>query len=215
MYRAIVFDLDDTLVNRREMMRNFFRMLLADYGDMPQSIEDALDTILNWDHGGNSEREKVNHKIIETYHVRLTPEQMQNLLYENSTRFACLMPYALETLKVLRSDYRISLITNGASVLQRGKIRGTGINAYLDDVLISEEIGLRKPMPEIYALCCSRLGIEPKEVLHVGDNQALDYEGPRKAGMDALLCGNIQMERGVHSISNLKELLTYLGASAK
>jgi HAD superfamily hydrolase (TIGR01549 family) len=55
-----------------------------------------------------------------------------------------------------------------------------------DAVLLSFEVGLMKPQPEIYELVCERLGLEPHQILFVGDTVEADVEGPRRAGLFAM-----------------------------
>jgi len=47
----------------------------------------------------------------------------------------------------------------------------------------SDEIGVRKPAPEIFALTLSALGARPGEAVHVGDNPVDDVDGARRFGM--------------------------------
>ena len=55
-----------------------------------------------------------------------------------------------------------------------------------DAVVLSFEVGLMKPQSEIYQLVCERLGLEPHQVLFVGDTVEADVDGPRKAGLFAM-----------------------------
>lgn len=55
-----------------------------------------------------------------------------------------------------------------------------------DTIVISGEVGLRKPEPEIYQLTCERLGLEPAECVFVDDMQP-NVLGSRKVGMTAIL----------------------------
>ncbi|MFD7154635.1 HAD family hydrolase [Kribbella sp. NPDC059898] len=55
-----------------------------------------------------------------------------------------------------------------------------------DDVVISGEVGLRKPEPEIFRLAAGRLGLEPAECVFVDDLQ-LNVDGARAVGMTAIL----------------------------
>jgi putative hydrolase of the HAD superfamily len=59
----------------------------------------------------------------------------------------------------------------------------------LRHVVISSEVGWRKPAPEFFRAICARLGLAPAEVLYVGDDRANDYEGARAAGLRAVLVG--------------------------
>ncbi|HZX07794.1 HAD family phosphatase [Kribbella sp.] len=55
-----------------------------------------------------------------------------------------------------------------------------------DDIVISGEVGLRKPEPEIFRLAAGRLDLEPSECVFVDDLQ-LNVDGARAVGMTAIL----------------------------
>ncbi len=54
-----------------------------------------------------------------------------------------------------------------------------------DEVVISADVGLRKPDPAIYRLACSRIGVEPADALFLDDALAM-AEGARHAGLAAI-----------------------------
>ena len=58
-----------------------------------------------------------------------------------------------------------------------------GLDAYLDVIVISEEIGIRKPREEIFGAVLRQLGTEPAETLHVGDDLGADVAGAASSGM--------------------------------
>jgi putative hydrolase of the HAD superfamily len=55
------------------------------------------------------------------------------------------------------------------------------------NLVISSEIGWRKPAPEFYAEMCRQAGVPAGEILYVGDDLLNDYEGARAAGMRTVL----------------------------
>lgn len=55
-----------------------------------------------------------------------------------------------------------------------------------DALVLSWEVGLMKPQAEIYRLACQQLGLEPDQVLFVGDSIEADVHGPRAAGLFAM-----------------------------
>ena len=55
-----------------------------------------------------------------------------------------------------------------------------------DDIVISGEVGLRKPEPEIFLLAARRLNLEPSECVFIDDLQ-LNVDGARAVGMTAIL----------------------------
>jgi putative hydrolase of the HAD superfamily len=89
-----------------------------------------------------------------------------------------------ETIGRLRDDYKLGVITNGSSQLQRAKCNRLGLGAEL--VIISGEVGYEKPDARIFAGACSLAGVEPREALFVGDRLDVDMTGAKAAGMRAV-----------------------------
>jgi len=52
--------------------------------------------------------------------------------------------------------------------------------------VFSDELGVRKPAPEIFLHALRTLGVEPAAAVHVGDDPILDVQGARGAGMRAI-----------------------------
>ncbi len=62
-----------------------------------------------------------------------------------------------------------------------------GLRGYLDSVTYSQEAGVEKPDPQIFALAMSRARCLPEEAIHVGDSWESDYLGAKRAGMTPVL----------------------------
>jgi HAD superfamily hydrolase (TIGR01509 family) len=62
-------------------------------------------------------------------------------------------------------------------------LEGHGLLAPFAHLTFSDEVGVRKPAPEIFHLTLARLGVSPGEAVHVGDDPVLDVAGARSAGM--------------------------------
>jgi putative hydrolase of the HAD superfamily len=86
----------------------------------------------------------------------------------------------IDALGALSVRYPLLAVTNGNADLQR-----TGVGAHFRGIVSAREFGIGKPHPTIFAEACRRLGCEPAEVLHVGDDWALDIVGARAAGLHA------------------------------
>ena len=76
---------------------------------------------------------------------------------------------------------RVGLLSNGGSTTQRAKLRRLGLR--LDAVVISGEVGLRKPDPRIFRLALRRLMATPDEAIMIGDDSKLDLAPARALGM--------------------------------
>jgi len=96
-------------------------------------------------------------------------------------------PDAIPTLDALRArGFRLGMISN-ASELARRVLRNLDMERRFDFVVISSEVGMRKPSPEIFRMAMRQAGVHPHRALYVGDRLAIDVKGARRAGMQAVL----------------------------
>src|SRR2546422_1719870 len=58
--------------------------------------------------------------------------------------------------------------------------------SFFKHTTFSDEVGIRKPAPEIFALTLRAVGGEPGTAVHVGDDPILDVQGAHAAGMRAV-----------------------------
>ncbi len=71
--------------------------------------------------------------------------------------------------------------------LFRADLDAQGIGGRMDAIVLSAEVGVRKPHPAVYAALIERLGVDPAAILFVGDRLADDVDGPAAAGMQTCL----------------------------
>ncbi|MET4619620.1 FMN phosphatase YigB (HAD superfamily) [Arthrobacter sp. 2762] len=81
------------------------------------------------------------------------------------------------------ADWRIGIVTNGATAQQTLKIEHLGIEPYVDCVVISEAVGVKKPDAEIFRLAAQELGGVLTDGWMVGDHPIADVSGGRAAGL--------------------------------
>jgi len=75
---------------------------------------------------------------------------------------------SLEKLK--KSSIKTAIITDGIPIKQYEKILRLGIDDLIDLVVISDEIGIRKPNPELFSYCLKKFKVMGHETIYVGDN---------------------------------------------
>jgi HAD superfamily hydrolase (TIGR01549 family) len=80
----------------------------------------------------------------------------------------------------------VALVTNGPPDIQRLKLEQTGLAEHFSVVVISGELGLGKPDPEVFLRTAGFLGVEPNEAVMVGDSWERDIEGALGAGLSAI-----------------------------
>ncbi|KZT65942.1 HAD-superfamily hydrolase [Daedalea quercina L-15889] len=94
---------------------------------------------------------------------------------------------SIPTLQRLRSaNIRTGLISN-TDARMRAVLDDLDATRHLDTILLSSEEGIEKPAREMFLRACARLGIQPSEAVHVGDELPADYYGAKESGLEALL----------------------------
>lgn len=97
-------------------------------------------------------------------------------------------PDAVPALRRVReAGLLAAVLTNGEHAHQRLKLERVGLVDEVDQVFTSDEFALGKPDPAAFLGTCSRLGVEPGEALMVGDSVVADFEGALGAGLGAVL----------------------------
>jgi putative hydrolase of the HAD superfamily len=79
--------------------------------------------------------------------------------------------------------FKIGVVSNGLPDVQYQKLETIGLRHLFNCIILSEEIGIRKPDPRIFSHAASLLQIPPQECLYVGDSCTNDIVGARNAGM--------------------------------
>lgn len=98
-----------------------------------------------------------------------------------------LMPGALGAVQELsRKPVKLGIISNtgNSSSKAYGRMfKAMGIDGFFDAVLLSNELAMAKPSPQIFRHTLDALGVEASRTLHVGDNPAADVAGAAAVGM--------------------------------
>ena len=96
-------------------------------------------------------------------------------------------PDAVPTLEALRRrGYRLGLVTNGPSGLQRAKLERSGLAPFFEAVAISGELGVGKPEAAIFERALEALGVPPERAVMVGNSLERDVRGAQDAGLKAV-----------------------------
>jgi putative hydrolase of the HAD superfamily len=104
----------------------------------------------------------------------------------------------------LAERFRLGVVSNGSGATQRAKLRALALEPLFDPIVISEEVGVRKPDARIFGLAVAGWKVPLENVLFVGDDPVSDIEGAKAAGLRALRVGH---EEGIQSILALEAWL--------
>lgn len=98
-----------------------------------------------------------------------------SFLYDNS----------VDLVETLSKNHKLSIITNGLKAVQENRIRKSIISHHFEDIVISEEISISKPNPEIFEHALKNINhIDKSTVLMIGDSLTSDIQGGINFGID-------------------------------
>lgn len=198
MSKAIIFDLDGTLLDRDSSLRSFianqYDRFLFCLGHIDKT--DYIDRFVQLDCRGHVWKDKVYQSLVQEFAIcgssseAIAKISWKTLLHDYETQFrhSCIpFPYLKETITLLqKQDYLLGMITNGRETFQSRSIQGLGIHDYFDTILISETEQLRKPQPEIFQRALFRLSVTAQESVYIGDNPEADIIGAKNAGLKTI-----------------------------
>lgn len=130
-----------------------------------------------------------------------------------SPRIVRLVPGTMELLDYLKPKYHLHLITNGFQEVQHTKLSGSGLEPYFETLTVSEEVGVKKPNPEIFRYALKKAGANAEESLVIGDEMAVDIDGARAAGIDQILfnpSGEVVEGERTFEVKSLLEIMGIL-----
>lgn len=194
--KAILFDIDDTLFSTtefaRKARRNAVRAMIQAGLDTPEEVVlKELDEVLaefssNYEHHYDKLIQRLRPACLQANNTALIVAA--GVAAYHDTKFRELAPFddvfpLFADLK--RSGMRLGVVTHGWTVKQAEKLVRLGLVPYLDPraVFISDQIGISKPNPKLYALALRDMGLQAGEVMYVGDSPLHDIAPPKSLGM--------------------------------
>ncbi len=228
MYDHLLFDADGTLYDFMAAENYALKKLFAETG--LQATEEMIETYheinhslwLDLERGGTTVEELKSERFsrfFRTYGVHFdAADASDRYVYHLGTSYHVFD----DTIRVLGQlkgmGYRMSIITNGITSVQKGRVQATGTASFFSYVAIAEELGFVKPDPMFFTETfreLEKLGIHPENPLVIGDSLSSDIEGARRAGLDSVWINRYGMEipetpSYTYRIDTLEELIGIL-----
>lgn len=216
--KAVIFDLDNTILDRTHTFKSFAASFLNHYFEQLESYEQQLALIIELDQDGYKDKRELFRELLDQLPWTAKPEhqELMHFYSEHYVKSAVLFDQALEVIRHAKSKYKIGLITNGRTEIQYGKIDHLGLREHFDFIIVSEEAGVKKPDRRIFEAAWTELNLRPEQCIYVGDHPVNDIEGASLAGLGTIWVQVNQPWREeltatpLHTITRLDELLAIL-----
>ena len=160
MIRAVLFDLDETLIDRAETMRKFLQDQYHRFPDLSVNAVDLfVDACLNYQNNGYADKHLAYKSACDDFGSKnlILADLLFEDFKEHYGKDPVLFPGVVETLGTLRKNYLLGLVSNGRSRAQVAKLEVSGISELFSSICISESIGSKKPDHSIFLYCLNEL----------------------------------------------------------
>jgi putative hydrolase of the HAD superfamily len=110
-----------------------------------------------------------------------------NVFFQDYLNSLARRPCTKKLLNKASTEYKVGLVSNFtyAPVIYAG-LRKLDLNRFFEAVLVSEDVGWRKPHKKIFQEALIRLGATAQETVYVGDSPLEDIKGAKALGMKAV-----------------------------
>ena len=198
MIKAVIFDIDNTLYSYDNAHEQAFPKLAAyaeeELGIPEEEFREAYSREYAAVRKQLGETAATHNRLIriqrvlETRGLPLTPHvlRMTDVYWYSLMDAMEPSPHAVETIRALKaSGLRLGIGTDMTARVQFQKLERLGMLENFDFIVSSEEAGMDKPAPGLFALCAKKAGCRPEECLFIGDSLKRDVRGALDAGMSA------------------------------
>jgi FMN phosphatase YigB (HAD superfamily) len=193
---AVLFDVDDTLYDRASAQRQLLTTLIEKLPSLFLGVswDAAYRAFLSSDRLVSARldrREPVDEPRLERWRVLLellgqdpASAPLVNEVYMDSYVRVCpAVPHAVQCLATLAARVPLGVVSNGFVDIQYRKLEALGVRHLFSCIVLSDELGIRKPDVRIFQEAIRRMGLPPRECVYVGDSYRYDIAGAAAAGM--------------------------------
>ncbi len=194
-YTSIFFDIDNTLLDFNLAEKTAIKVVLAKHSLPDDDATAKLYSDINQSYWERFERREINKEdifegrfetLIETLNANADSAKMSQDYFETLRNYAFKIEGADDILTYLKSKgYKLYATTNGYALTQYKRIKLSGLDAYFDDVFVSEKIGHQKPSKEYFNRVIELIDESDRaKMIVIGDSLSSDILGGINAGID-------------------------------
>ncbi|MEC5397718.1 phosphoglycolate phosphatase [Uliginosibacterium sp. H1] len=185
--RAVLFDLDGTLVDAVPDLADATRAMLVELGEAPRSDEE-VGRFIGKGLGVLVERAlTLGRAPADAARIDHALAVFKRHYAHSNGRRAVAYPHARDTLQTLHArGFRLGCVTNKAAEFTEPLLRQLGLAEFLDSIVSGDTLPQKKPQPEPLWHACAQLGVAPDDAVMVGDS-VNDAQAAHAAGIRLVL----------------------------
>ena len=221
-YEVIIFDADETLFDFKKSEREAFKNTMLEFGvDYDPNYhfkiyQDINTTIWKEFEEGLITQEKLKidrfKRLCNAINMDFDEKKLAKAYMNHLGDGSFLLEGAENLVKDLKDTYKLLIVTNGLTKVQNKRIKKSIIAHYFQDIIISEEVNVAKPNPEIFQLALNNITQHDKsKVLIIGDSLTSDIQGGINFGIDTCWYNpnkveNLKNIKPTYEVSNFDEI---------
>ena len=223
-YSVITFDLDNTLwpvepsiIHAENELYNWLKIhypkLTNRFSkeDIQVFREPILEQYKDMLHDLTFVRTALLKKLAESvgYPESMASEAM--VVYRKARNTISFYTDTMPAIEKLAKHFTLAAITNGNAEIEK-----MDIGQFFKKSFYSADIGVAKPHPEIFKTAIDYLGVESRDIIHIGDDPTNDVMGAHKAGMDTIWLNRnnevwpMDFSEPTYTLNNLSEVTDLL-----
>jgi len=197
-YKAVSFDLDDTLFDRNAAQIRVVELITKQLPQIFQGLktEHVIEAFMESDRLSVADyeaglpfddlRQKRSILFLRLLGIKEDyADAITDMYVRDYPRINVPIAGAVPLVKEISKICPVAVISNGLPDVQYKKIKAIGLKEVFACVVLSEEIGIRKPDSRIFYYATDLLHVQPSDCLYVGDSYTNDIVGAKTAGMQA------------------------------
>lgn len=194
--KGIIVDIGDVLALSQEPLKKYKNQThhLGIHENVAKKLNisldqyfDSIDTTYAKSIEGKISKEKVMEVLSKNFKIsKQKLKKIYSEIYKN--QFKQNLPLLKQLFKLKKQGYKIAVLSDQWHLSKEALIPKKFYKKF-DVILVSCDVGIRKPNPKIYQLTVKKLNFAPQEILFI-DNQKWNIEPAKKLGINTILFKN-------------------------
>lgn len=189
MIKAVVFDLDDTLISEKEYMIGGFKAVASKISS--DFNFDSFMMFLKIKQLSEKSYSNVFNRVLDFYGIKYDLSYINELVkvYRNHDTKVQFYNDIIPIIDELRKrKIKLGIITDGYKETQVNKLNQLNCSALFDSIIITDNFGREywKPHKLPYIRVSKELGVSYNEMIYIGDNPSKDFSGANELGIKTI-----------------------------